>query len=109
MTRQFRKSEEEKIFCRLAFDYLPSVLLQFISILILAGFQVCFAHPREAIKIVEIVRSQLAHNFLFESLVRAHYPTASRDGAVTIRLSVHSVHNYDFVFELDRNMFVGMF
>lgn len=64
-------------------------------------------HPRDVVLIVETVRTQLAHNALFESLVRAHNANASMNGAVEIRLTSASIYSYDLVFTFRRTAFIG--
>ncbi|VDK50428.1 unnamed protein product [Anisakis simplex] len=58
--------------------------------------EVTFMHPRDVPLIVDTVRTQLAHNALFESLLRAHNPNASLSNALEIRLTSAStiVHFY---------------
>uniref|UniRef100_A0A915BN34 Mediator complex subunit 1 n=1 Tax=Parascaris univalens TaxID=6257 RepID=A0A915BN34_PARUN len=69
--------------------------------------EVTFMHPRDVVLIVETVRTQLAHNALFESLVRAHNANASMNDAVEIRLTSASVYSYDLVFTFRRTAFIA--
>uniref|UniRef100_A0A0M3IQ91 Protein kinase domain-containing protein n=1 Tax=Ascaris lumbricoides TaxID=6252 RepID=A0A0M3IQ91_ASCLU len=69
--------------------------------------EVTFMHPRDVVLIVETVRTQLAHNALFESLVRAHNANASMNGAVEIRLTSASIYSYDLVFTFRRTAFIA--
>ncbi|KHN77094.1 Mediator of RNA polymerase II transcription subunit 1.1 [Toxocara canis] len=69
--------------------------------------EVTFMHPRDVVVIVDTVRAQLAHNALFESLVRAHNPNASLSNAIEIRLTSASVYNFDLIFNFRRTAFIA--
>ncbi|VDK27474.1 unnamed protein product [Gongylonema pulchrum] len=70
--------------------------------------EISFAHLHDIVPIVNIIRMQLAHNALFESLVRMHNRSACVDKDSTdIQMACTSVDNFDLQFHLKQNLFIA--
>ncbi|VDN04162.1 unnamed protein product [Thelazia callipaeda] len=70
--------------------------------------EVSFAHLQDITCVVGIIRSQLAHNALFESLVRAHNRSACIDeNIVDIHIASSYIDHFDLQFYLKKNLFMA--
>uniref|UniRef100_A0A915PRT2 Mediator complex subunit 1 n=1 Tax=Setaria digitata TaxID=48799 RepID=A0A915PRT2_9BILA len=70
--------------------------------------QIPFAHLQDVVFIVNIIRTQLAHNAFFESLVRAHSRSASVDeNIVDIHIASSYIDCFDLQFYLKKNLFMA--
>uniref|UniRef100_A0A158Q7D2 Mediator of RNA polymerase II transcription subunit 1 n=1 Tax=Elaeophora elaphi TaxID=1147741 RepID=A0A158Q7D2_9BILA len=70
--------------------------------------QIPFAHLQDVVFLVSIIRTQLAHNAFFESLVRAHSRSACVDeNFVDIRIASSYIDCFDLQFYLKRNLFIA--
>lgn len=70
--------------------------------------QIPFAHLQDVVFLVSIIRTQLAHNAFFESLVRAHSRSACVDeNVVDIHIASSYIDSFDLQFYLKKNLFIG--
>ncbi|VDK66532.1 unnamed protein product [Onchocerca ochengi] len=70
--------------------------------------QIPFAHLQDVVFLVNIIRTQLAHNAFFESLVRAHSRSACVDeNIVDIRIASSYIDFFDLQFYLKKNLFIA--
>ncbi|VDK82985.1 unnamed protein product [Litomosoides sigmodontis] len=70
--------------------------------------QIPFSHLQDVVFIISIIRTQLAHNAFFESLVRAHSRSACVDeNFVDIRIASSYIDSFDVQFYLKKNLFVA--
>ncbi|CAG9539052.1 unnamed protein product [Cercopithifilaria johnstoni] len=70
--------------------------------------QIPFAHLQDVVFLVSIIRTQLAHNAFFESLVRAHSRSACVDeNSVDIHIASSYIDCFDLQFYLKKNLFIA--
>ncbi|KAM3722504.1 Mediator of RNA polymerase II transcription subunit [Dirofilaria immitis] len=70
--------------------------------------QIPFAHLQDVIFLVNIIRTQLAHNSFFESLIRAHSRSACVDeNIVDIHIASSYIDFFDLQFYLKKNLFIA--
>ncbi|VIO92212.1 Uncharacterized protein BM_BM10041 [Brugia malayi] len=70
--------------------------------------QIPFAHLQDVVFLVSIIRTQLAHNAFFESLVRAHSRSACVDeNVVDIHIASSYIDCFDLQFYLKKNFFIA--
>ncbi|KAK6102270.1 Mediator of RNA polymerase II transcription subunit 1 family protein [Brugia pahangi] len=70
--------------------------------------QILFAHLQDVVFLVSIIRTQLAHNAFFESLVRAHSRSACVDeNVVDIHIASSYIDCFDLQFYLKKNFFIA--
>ncbi|OZC06566.1 hypothetical protein X798_06447 [Onchocerca flexuosa] len=70
--------------------------------------QIPFAHLQDVVFLVSIIRTQLAHNAFFESLVRAHSRSACVDeNIVDIHIASSYIDFFDLQFYLKKNLFIA--
>ncbi|EFO25253.2 hypothetical protein LOAG_03232 [Loa loa] len=70
--------------------------------------QIPFAHLQDVVFLVSIIRTQLAHNAFFESLVRAHSRSACVDeNVVDIHIASSYIDCFDLQFYLKKNLFIA--
>lgn len=84
------------------------MVLKFSEEIHILYFQIPFSQLHDVVLLVNIIRTQLAHNAFFESLIRAHSRSGCVDeDVVDIRIASTAVDNFDLQFHLKKNLFMG--